>query len=59
MSAAIHSVKRFCDVAAALDARRMARHLRLQGFTSHADMAWSLVHCHLRRAAAAKARSSS
>jgi hypothetical protein len=55
MSCAAHNLKRYCDVQAALDARRTARALNAQGFTRYAEIARSLVHRHLVRAAAAKA----
>lgn len=46
---------RYCDVMAALDARRTARTLRRMGHPMHAAVAWGLVQAHLHRARIAKA----
>jgi hypothetical protein len=54
MSAAKHTAARYCDVMAALDARRVAHQFRRQGQQVYADVAWRLVHGHLMRAAIAK-----
>jgi len=45
---------RWCDVMAALDARRVAHTFRRQGLQQHAGVAWALVRGHLQRARAAK-----